>query len=45
MDKIFYNEASAAKMGWEPEWFGADDFDDDLIEKIQKKIELLKKNR
>jgi hypothetical protein len=34
MDKIFYNEASAAKMGWEPDWFGADDFDDDLIEKI-----------
>ena len=34
MDKIFYNEASSAKMGWEPDWFGADDFDEELIEKI-----------
>ena len=21
MDKLFYNEASAAKLGWEPSWF------------------------
>ena len=35
MDKIFYNEASAAKLGWEPEWFGANDFDEDLIKKIR----------
>lgn len=34
MDKIFYNEASSAKMGWEPEWFGAEEFDDELIEKV-----------
>ena len=22
MDKIFYNEGSAAKLGWTPDWFG-----------------------
>lgn len=21
VDKVFYNEASAAKLGWEPSWF------------------------
>ena len=36
MDKIFYNEGSAAKLGWVPEWFGCDDFDEDLIEAITK---------
>ena len=36
MDKIFYNEGSAAKLGWTPDWFGCDDFDDDLIESITK---------
>ena len=36
MDKIFYNEGSSAKLGWKPEWLGASDFDDDLIEKIMK---------
>ena len=34
MDKIFYNEASAAKLGWEPEWFGAEEIDEVLIEKV-----------
>ena len=34
MDKIFYNEGSAAKLGWTPDWFGCDDFDEDLIEAI-----------
>ena len=34
MDKIFYNEASAAKLGWEPDWFGAEEIDEDLIEKV-----------
>jgi len=33
-DKIFYNEASAAKMGWTPMWFGCEDFDDDLVDAI-----------
>ena len=24
----FYNRASAHKLGWEPSWFGADEFDE-----------------
>ena len=35
MDKIFYNQASAAKLGWAPEWFGAYDFDENLLKKIR----------
>ncbi len=35
VDKYFYNEASAKKLGWEPSWFGAVDFEDDLIKKIR----------
>ena len=34
MDKVFYNESSALKLGWEPDWFGASDFDEDLTKKI-----------
>ena len=30
MDKIFYNQASAAKLGWTPEWFGAYEFNEEL---------------
>jgi hypothetical protein len=33
-NKIFYNEASAAKMGWSPDWFDCEEFDEDLIEAI-----------
>ena len=40
-DKIFYNEGSAAKMGWTPLWFGCEDFDEDLIVAI---IEFQKEN-
>lgn len=36
MDKIFYNEASATKLGWDPTWFGETDFDEDLINAIKK---------
>ena len=36
MDKDFYNESSASKLGWEPEWFGCDEFDDDLTAAIAK---------
>ena len=36
MDKDFYNESSAAKLGWTPEWFGCDEFDEDLVEAIKK---------
>ena len=36
MDKNFYNESSSAKLGWEPEWFGCDEFDEDLVDAIGK---------
>ena len=36
MDKYFYNEASAHKLGWEPSWFGCTRFNDDLNEAIEK---------
>ena len=32
----FYNRASAHKLGWEPSWFGADEFDEKLAEKIKE---------
>lgn len=35
-DKIFYNQASAAKLGWEPSWFGARGFNDILINNIKQ---------
>lgn len=35
IDKVFYNEASAAKLGWTPEWFGCKDFDEDLVKAIR----------
>jgi hypothetical protein len=35
MDKVFYNEGSAAKLGWTPSWFGVKDFDEDLIVAIK----------
>ncbi len=34
-DKDFYNEASAAKLGWEPEWFGVSTFDDRLTKAVR----------
>lgn len=36
IDKEFYNEASAAKLGWEPEWFGESTFDDRLTRAVRK---------
>jgi len=36
IDKNFYNEASATKLGWDPTWFGAQNFDDDLVNAIKK---------
>tara|TARA_B100000131_G_scaffold299864_1_gene320737 strand:- start:2115 stop:3044 length:930 start_codon:yes stop_codon:yes gene_type:complete len=36
MDKHFYNEASAKKLGWEPGWFGEKYFDDKLVRAIKK---------
>ena len=35
MDKNFYNEASAAKLGWDPSWFGEKYFDDKLSRAIK----------
>lgn len=34
MSKISYNKKSAEDLGWNPEWFGASGFDNDLVEKI-----------
>ena len=36
MDKDFYNEASATKLGWNPTWFGENHFDDGLVEAIRR---------
>lgn len=36
IDKVFYNEASALKLGWTPEWFGCKDHDEDLVKAIRK---------
>jgi len=36
MDKNFYNEASAVKLGWDPTWFGEKYFDEDLVKAVQK---------
>ena len=36
VDKQFYNEASAAKLGWDPTWFGHDAFDEKLTRIIRK---------
>jgi hypothetical protein len=35
VDKIFYNEASAEKLGWAPGWFNCKEFDEDLIKAIK----------
>ena len=36
MDAEFYNEASALKLGWTPDWFGCSYFDEDLTEAIKQ---------
>jgi hypothetical protein len=36
MDKDFYNESSALKLGWNPMWFAENHFDDNLVKAIQK---------
>ena len=35
-DKDFYNEASAQKLGWVPQWFGAQEFGDQLLKKVKE---------
>ena len=36
VDKNFYNSASAAKLGWDPSWFGCNLFDEELIVAVAK---------
>ena len=36
IDKVFYNEASAAKLGWTPEWFECKEHDEYLVKAIRK---------
>lgn len=36
MDKDFYNKSSADSLGWEPSWFGADEFDENLVSGVKK---------
>jgi len=36
MDKEFYNSSSAAKLGWDPSWFGCEEFNNDLVKAVQK---------
>ena len=43
MDAEFYNEASASRLGWTPDWFGCSEFDEELtkaIKQYQKSIGL-----
>lgn len=35
-EKIIYNKLTAKKYGWTPEWFGATDFDSNLVSKIEQ---------
>ena len=35
-NKTFYNIASASKLGWDPSWFEASEFDDTLLRKVKK---------
>ena len=36
VDKLFFNEASASKLGWDPTWFGHDAFDEKLVRIIKQ---------
>ena len=36
IDKVFYNEASAAKLGWDPSWFGCKEHGEQLVRAIRK---------
>lgn len=36
IDKDFYNSSSAAKLGWDPSWFGCEEFDYELVKAVQK---------
>ena len=36
MDKDFYNKSSADSLGWDPSWFGCEEFDYVLVKAVQK---------
>jgi hypothetical protein len=36
VDKNFYNSASAAKLGWDPSWFGCAHFDEELVRAVSR---------
>ena len=36
MDKDFYNKSSSDSLGWDPSWFGCDEFDFNLVKAVQK---------
>tara|TARA_Y100001963_G_scaffold160093_1_gene267764 strand:- start:15291 stop:16232 length:942 start_codon:yes stop_codon:yes gene_type:complete len=36
MDKDFYNKSSADSLGWDPSWFGCNEFDLHLVKAVQK---------
>ena len=36
MDKDFYNKSSADSLGWDPSWFGCEEFDFNLVKAVQK---------
>lgn len=36
IDKNFYNKSSADSLGWTPEWFGAEHFDEGLVANVKK---------
>lgn len=35
-DPDWYNESSAAKLGWDPSWFGCDFYDSDLVRAVMR---------
>jgi len=36
MDKDFYNKSSSDSLGWDPSWFGCEEFDVNLVNAVQK---------
>ncbi len=35
-EKVFFNQASAEKLGWSPDWFGCEKNDSELVKKIEE---------
>jgi hypothetical protein len=36
VDKVFYNQSSEVKLGWEPDWWGCEHNDEELVEAVRK---------